>query len=192
MPLPDLYILRHGETVANTEGRMQGALDSPLTAKGIAQADAMAGLLRKEGLLADNIDLFSSPQGRALNTAAPISQTLGCAVQPDSRVAEIGMGQWAGLLLSEIAERWPAPAPNETVLDFYSRVPEGESFASLWARTGAFLSNLQRPAVIVTHGFTSRFLRAQVMGLSINELAQVPDGQGVIFAFREGRQTILE
>ncbi|MEY8882766.1 histidine phosphatase family protein [Donghicola sp. XS_ASV15] len=192
MPLPDLYILRHGETVANTEGRMQGASDSPLTSKGKAQARTMAELLHQEGLSAEQIDLFSSPQGRAMQTAAPIGQRLGCEVQPDPRIAEIGMGQWAGLLLSEIAERWPAQTPNETALDFYARVPEGESFESLWARTGDFLRGLRRPAVIVTHGFTSRFLRTQVMGHSIDELARAPDGQGVIFAFRAGRQTILK
>ncbi|NVO26991.1 histidine phosphatase family protein [Donghicola sp. C2-DW-16] len=192
MPLPDLYILRHGETVANAEGRMQGGLDSPLTAKGLAQAEAMAELLRGQGLIAGEFDLFSSPQGRALQTAAPIAQALGAEVQPEPRIAEIGMGQWAGLLLSEIAERWPAPTENESVLDFYARAPEGERFDSLWVRTGAFLNSLTRPAVIVTHGFTSRFLRTQVMGCGMDRLGDVPDGQGVIFAFRDGQQTILK
>lgn len=192
MPLPDLYILRHGETVANAEGRMQGGLDSPLTAKGLAQAEAMAELLRGQGLPTGQVDLFSSPQGRALRTAAPIAGVLGCEVQCDLRIAEIGMGQWAGLLLSEIAARWPAPHENETVLEFYKRVPEGERFDSLWARTGQFLESLERPAVVVTHGFTSRFLRAQIMGYGMDQVGDVPDGQGVIFAFRGGRQTILE
>jgi probable phosphoglycerate mutase len=192
MHLPELYILRHGETVANAEGRMQGGFDSPLTAKGEAQAHAMAQRLADQGLAKGAFDVISSPQGRAMRTAEPVARLMGCAVLTDTRIAEIGMGRWAGLLLSDIAERWPAAYENESVLEFYRRVPEGESFDSLWARTGAFLSDLKRPAVVVTHGFTSRFLRAQVMGWGMDRLGEVPDGQGVIFAFRGGQQTILK
>ena len=43
---PELYILRHGETVWNFENRMQGALNSPLTAKGEAQAANQGRILR--------------------------------------------------------------------------------------------------------------------------------------------------
>ena len=42
---PDLYLMRHGQTVWNAEGRMQGKLDSPLNDLGIAQAQAQARLI---------------------------------------------------------------------------------------------------------------------------------------------------
>ena len=50
MIYPDLLILRHGETEWNLAGRMQGAMDSPLTAKGRAQAAAQARLLARHGI----------------------------------------------------------------------------------------------------------------------------------------------
>lgn len=43
---PDLYLMRHGQTVWNAEGRMQGRLDSPLTPLGEAQARRLAWLVR--------------------------------------------------------------------------------------------------------------------------------------------------
>ncbi len=192
MSLPELYILRHGETEANAEGRMQGGIDSPLTEKGLAQADKMAQLLADCGVSPTRFDLISSPQGRAMQTASPISKATGCPITEDARVAEIGMGLWAGLLLSEIATRWPAPVTPESSLQFYARAPEAESFDSLWARTSDFLSGLQRPAVIITHGFTSRFLRTQVLGRGMDRLSEVPDGQGVIFHFHAGKERVIK
>ena len=64
---PELLILRHGETEWNREGRMQGALDSPLTYVGRAQALAQGAALRAAGI--GPVRWFSSPQGRALETA---------------------------------------------------------------------------------------------------------------------------
>ena len=37
-----IYFVRHGETIWNTERRMQGSLDSPLTERGRAHALANA------------------------------------------------------------------------------------------------------------------------------------------------------
>ena len=44
-----MFILRHGETLWNTQGRMQGGLDSPLTARGRAQARTQGEILRRAG-----------------------------------------------------------------------------------------------------------------------------------------------
>ena len=43
-----IYLLRHGETLWNRDGRQQGQRDSPLTRGGIAQAEAMGRRLRDE------------------------------------------------------------------------------------------------------------------------------------------------
>ncbi len=60
-----LYITRHGETLWNTEGRMQGWNDSPLTDLGIKQAEWL-----RERIKDLKIDvIYSSPSGRAYNTA---------------------------------------------------------------------------------------------------------------------------
>ncbi|MGH6997837.1 MAG: phosphoglycerate mutase family protein, partial [Phenylobacterium sp.] len=60
-----IYLVRHGQTHFNAEGRMQGHLDSPLTALGRAQASAIGRLLRDLIGKADGWRLVSSPLGRA-------------------------------------------------------------------------------------------------------------------------------
>lgn len=189
--LPELLILRHGETAWNAEGRWQGALDSPLTPRGEAQARAMAGFLAGLGITSETHDLRSSPQGRAMSTAEAIAAATGLTPIPDDRLREIGVGLWAGLSRAEIDARWPASDPDEHFLDRYARAPEGEGFAALWDRCAAVLADLRRPAVVVTHGITSRVLRTIATGRTPEQLAELPGGQGVIFRIREGRHEIL-
>jgi probable phosphoglycerate mutase len=70
-----IYFLRHGETESNAAGRMQGHLDSNLTAKGEAQAAAMASVL-SQVTNGNSTDMVSSPSGRAVQTADIICRVL--------------------------------------------------------------------------------------------------------------------
>ena len=185
-PCPELYILRHGETVWNREGRMQGALDSPLTDLGQAQARAVGGLLARFDLAGHSH--YCSPLGRARATACLAFDRTPIL---DPRLREIEVGQWSGLTRQEILARWPGMTEEEDMLDFYARAPEGERFDALWDRVCAFLADLPGPAVIVTHGVTSRFLRTAALGLSPADLNRVPGGQGVVFRLRNGGHEVL-
>ena len=185
-PCPELYILRHGETFWNREGRMQGALDSDLTDLGQAQARAMGGLLASYDLTGH--ELYCSPLGRARATAKLAFDRIPIF---DLRLREIEVGLWAGLTRPEILARWPGMTEEEDMLDFYARAPGGEGFGALWDRVCGFLSDLPGPAVIVTHGVTSRFLRTAALGLSPADLNQVPGGQGVVFRLLDGAHEVL-
>ena len=191
MSLPELIVIRHGETEWNRIGRLQGGQDSALTDRGLQQADSLAALLQAHGIGPDSHILTSSPQGRALATAAPIARATGMTVRTDDRLREIHMGQWSGLPRHEVDARWPATDPHETFIEWYARAPDGEGFDALWARVGAFLDDLTGPTVVVTHGFTSRFLRTRALGMTLDDLAHVPGGQGVAFVIRDGRHEIL-
>ena len=188
MALPDLFILRHGETAWNREGRMQGGLDSPLTDLGRQQAVGMGDVLRSLEVTADSHRVISSPQGRAMHTA----ELLGLAApEPVDDLREIHMGDWIGLSRAEIDSRWPSADPEEDFVDFYARVPNGESFPALWDRVGQVLAMLDRPTVIVTHGFTSRFLRTRALGLPMYAVREVPGGQGVVFRIKDGEHLVF-
>ncbi|SLN17900.1 histidine phosphatase family protein [Roseisalinus antarcticus] len=189
---PELYVLRHGETEWNREGRWQGAQDSPLTARGRAQAEAMGMALASLGVGPDTHDLRHSLQGRARDTALAVSRATGLGMIADDRLREIGVGAWSGLLRSEIARDWPAPDPHEHFLETYARAPGGEPFDALWARAVTLLGALSRPTVLVTHGITSRFIRTAALGLGMDRLDEVPGGQGVIFRLAEGGQEMLD
>ena len=128
-----LIVIRHGETAWNRERRLQGQLDIPLNDTGRAQARALA-----EALAGEPIDaIYSSDLGRAMQTAAPLAEVLGLAVQPDPRLRERCYGALEGMTYAEVAEqlpedfaRWQARVPDyapdggESLLAFHERAVE--------------------------------------------------------------------
>ncbi len=91
-----LYLIRHGETDANVAGMWQGSTDSPLNARGVAQARALARRLVAEKLPIAVI--YSSPLQRAQQTASILAQALGhVPIILDPGLAEFHLGEWEGL-----------------------------------------------------------------------------------------------
>ena len=187
MAYPDLLILRHGETEWNREGRIQGEMDSPLTDRGRAQAAAQGRLMADRDL--SGWAMWSSPQRRA-RTTAEIALP-GHHVLIDPRLSEIAMGEWTGARRAEIAQQHPHLFDHDTDLTWYDSAPGGEGLEALYARTGAFLATLRGPAVLVTHGITSRMLRCHALGLEPGAFADLPGGQGVVYAILQGKQICL-
>lgn len=177
---PDLYLMRHGETAWNLEGRLQGRGDSPLTARGRQQAAWLGDLTR--GVAGARL---SSPLGRADQTAR---LAFGAAVPHDPRLAEICVGHWSGALEHDLRRAHPdlfAGGP----LDWYDRSPGGEGLAALRARCRAFLDDLTGPTLVVTHGITLRMLRLLVLDLP--DLACGTVRQGGVHVLRGGAETVL-
>ncbi|WP_167767167.1 histidine phosphatase family protein [Jannaschia formosa] len=169
-----LYILRHGETLWNREGRMQGLRDSALTALGRVQAARQGAILRRAGVAAP---AFSSPLGRARRSAALAG--LHAAVDPD--LAEIGMGAGVGLPR-------PAQAPPGVLWKF--DCPGAESQAALIARLDRLRAR-RGPAVLVTHGVVVIGLRAMARGLPPEAWDRLDDPQGVVIVLDDGGERIL-
>ncbi|MGZ9810395.1 histidine phosphatase family protein [Pseudoroseicyclus sp. H15] len=186
MDLPDLYVIRHGQTEWNALGRWQGAFDSPLTPQGEAQARVLGGLLAARGI-AESHTLWCSPQGRARRTAELIAEAAGWPHPPreDARLREIDVGLWTGWTRDEILAQRPETEELD-FLDLYALAPGGEGFEALWARARAVLEGLTGPSVLVTHGITSRVLRTIAMGYEMDRLDELPGGQGVAHFLSNG------
>ncbi|SHI61890.1 histidine phosphatase family protein [Wenxinia saemankumensis] len=186
--LPEILVLRHGETEWNRAGRWQGPEDSPLTERGIAQGRAMGRLLAELGVGRGSHAFRISPQGRARATMELVLGELGlprdtAGIDPDLR--EIGVGAFGGLHRDEIARRL-ALRPSDSFFEAYRRAPGGEGFAALYDRVGRALDTLRGPTVIVTHGMTSRFLRTRAMGLGLDRIEELPGGQGIVYQILNG------
>ncbi len=126
----DLYLIRHGESVSNAEGRIQGQLDVPLSDFGRRQAEAIAERLGGESIEA----IISSPLKRAWETAEVSSRRLGLPIISEPRLKEINVGIFQGKTREELKrthakelELW-----HSEDLDFV--VPGGESRRQLIAR----------------------------------------------------------
>ncbi|WP_131925905.1 histidine phosphatase family protein [Hazenella coriacea] len=99
----NLYLVRHGQTQWNVEGRLQGRLDSPLTETGIKKAQRLAEQLH--GIPFQCI--YSSSSHRALETASYLKGDREIDLIPTDSLMEMGFGIWEGRKWSEIQDLYP-------------------------------------------------------------------------------------
>jgi broad specificity phosphatase PhoE len=164
-----LVVIRHGVTDWNREGRFQGHRDPPLSDSGRHEARlAAARLLADPDLRPDRI--ISSTLARARETADAIGVTVGVPVEPETRLIEIGQGDWEGHTHAELersdADRYRAWREASGI----RQPPGGEPIASATARVAAVLAELRAAAPVtvclVSHGGTLRILAMLVLGLA--------------------------
>jgi broad specificity phosphatase PhoE len=186
-----LYLVRHGETVWNREGRIQGHMDSPLTERGIGQA-RRAGIALQELLGGgDQWVLRFSPLGRARRTAAIVAERVRdklAAEHADERLKEVSWGAWQGLTRPEIAKREPAAWARREADPLRFTPPGGESYAMLFARARAWLESVAREPrlVVIGHGAWGRALRGAYLELGLEEAMAQDEPQDAIFRLTAG------
>lgn len=185
---PDLWLMRHGQTEWNAAGRMQGHLDSPLTALGRNQAARQAEIMAPVLSGTAGVARLSSPLGRAVQTA-----NIVYASQPyrtDDRLREISVGEFEGRTRAELEAAYPALF-TESWLGWYNRAPGGERLGDLRARVGEALAALTGPTAIVCHGITLRMIRLVVLGWPDDRLEEMEVRQGAVHLMRAGRHEML-
>ena len=128
--MTQLFLVRHGETRWNSEGKIQGHLDSPLTNTGIAQAESLAVHLKSQDFAA----LYSSDLGRAYETARCISQKNGLPVFAEPRLRERNFGIFQGALKKTLDTHFPEASRYFHAHDPDYVIPEGESIKQLSER----------------------------------------------------------
>jgi broad specificity phosphatase PhoE len=97
-----LIVVRHGETSANLDGVWHGSTDTPLTARGRAQALRVAAFLAEA--YSDATAIYTSDLQRAHHTATAIGEALGLPLRLDAELREYDLGQWEGKTYRELHE----------------------------------------------------------------------------------------
>lgn len=120
-----VYLVRHGETVWNAEGRLCGSSDIPLSPIGQQQAQRLAQRLRSVPLAA----IYSSPLRRTRQTAETIAALHNLPVHPVPELSEIDYGDWEGMAVDELARRFPEAERCRTDDPLRFVAPNGEPFA---------------------------------------------------------------
>ena len=161
-------VVRHGETVWNTQTRIQGQTDSELTADGLAQAEAIGRRLAREKFDA----IVASDLGRAARTAQAIAARCGLEVRPEPRLRERSFGQGEGLTYAEVDARWPGVFSRAANTDPDAAIPGGETRRQFHDRIHeAFLALARTHAgqrvVAVTHGGVLAVLYRIVHGIPL-------------------------
>jgi broad specificity phosphatase PhoE len=175
--MTELWLVRHGQTDWNVEGRFQGQSDVPLNSAGLAQASELAAKLTGHKFSA----VYSSDLMRAYQTAEAIAGRLGLLVRVDRRLREICQGEWEGLLVGEVRQRYSQDFSVPYHDTSRSRAPGGESVIQLAERLIQAADDIAaafpaQPVLIVSHGLALAALVCTATNLPLSEVySHIPD-----------------
>ena len=163
-----LIIIRHGETLWNKEGRVQGISDVELSTVGIEQARLLALSLKDHPIRV----IHTSPLKRALKTAEIINEFHQKEIHIHDDLMEIDPGDFEGvyyknLVVSEndFLNKWAADPASV-------KMPNGESLTQLQERAWRAMEiiiNKDENALVVAHNFTIAAIVCRIRSISLNE-----------------------
>lgn len=165
-----LYIVRHGETVWNREGRIQGHTDVELSERGQAQAKLAAQRLRKVP-----IDVaYASDLRRAADTATTILEGRNIPLHTTPQLREYHKGAFEGLTEAELRAQYPAQYPGYVAKDLdYAPDGGGESVRDVCARMSAAINEIRQrhlsdAVLLVGHGGSLRAAMMTLLGMPLD------------------------
>jgi phosphoserine phosphatase len=190
-----IIFVRHGQTIYNVESRYQGHTDAPLSDLGRRQSIMAARALADERIAA----VYSSDLGRAVQTAEAIAARHDLPVRTDLRLRECAFGDWEGLTVSQIEERYPDLFASYRQDSVAHRAPGGERLEALQARVAAAIDDIARAhsddtVVVVTHGGPIRAFLCHAFGTDLESFRRLHlDNCGItVFSLEAGAHWFLE
>ncbi|GAA0329835.1 phosphoserine phosphatase 1 [Bacillus carboniphilus] len=170
-----LFVSRHGQTIWNTQKRMQGWKDSPLTDLGIRNAIELGNRLNQ----VEFQGVYSSPLRRTVDTADLIIRGRQIPIVTDENLREMNMGDWEGQVQEDIKKEDP-----ELFHKFWNKphlyIPEsGEAFIDVQRRALLAIERIQREqhsgnVLVVTHTIVIKSLLAYYKQIGIENLWDPP------------------
>lgn len=189
-----LILVRHGETLLNREGRVQGLSDAPLSDFGKAQARAVADALAPDA----PFHLYASPLSRAAQTARPIADAHGVVPTTVADLREADVGDLDGLTIAQVRERYP---------DFMRRwaedagevtMPGGESLREVRCRAWRAVRDLvashpDATTVAVTHNFVIQAVLSAALRVPLDNARRIRQQPGCMtrLEFAAGRISLV-
>jgi broad specificity phosphatase PhoE len=146
-----ILLVRHCQSQANHEGRIEGRGDSPLSELGREQAERLARFMADQGI--GPATMIASPLSRARATADAIATACGWTASHDHRIREGELGWMEDLSYQEVARHMQERQAR--TLD--SEIHGGESLdvvaERFWAALSEAMAASDGPLVVVTHGY---------------------------------------
>jgi broad specificity phosphatase PhoE len=171
-----IYLTRHGETEWNLVHRMQGSEDSPLTPRGLRQAEWL-----RRGMHPVPLDaIYSSPSPRAVRTAELVRGERSIPLETSEAFMEMDFGLWEGCLHSEVAPRYPEQWDNFWKDPEKFELEGSETYGQVRTRALHKLQEILerhegQSVLIVTHTITIKLLMAYFEGKVMKELWGLPE-----------------
>lgn len=165
MPITRLYLVRHGQSAGNAEGRFGGHGPTPLSELGMHQAERTAKRLAGEGISA----IYASDLVRAIQTAEPLSKLTGIEIVSTPEFRERSVGVLEGLTFDESKQTFPRDYYALVNRDVHYVITNGESYRQLLRRSTAKLWEILRKhqgqrIAVFSHTGAICFLTLHLMG----------------------------
>lgn len=174
-----LFLVRHGQTALNAEGRLRGLANPPLDGTGIAEARAVAEALASAGI----VEVRCSPLDRAVTTARIIAERCGCAVETDPAFNDRDYGPWTGHVKQDVVAEFGS----------VDAAPGVEPISRVLERAVPALERLVRssggPVCVVTHDAVIRPLLENVD--PANRIARVLTGSWSELKLEQGTWSVM-
>jgi len=183
-----LYIVRHGQTDWNLEGRIQGDTDNPLNETGLGQAQTVGEQLGQITL--DHV--YPSGLKRAIQTAEAIAGN--APITPDPRLNERSRGIYEGRVAAEVNDEF---RPRFAALD--DDMDGGESLRSISERISEATReiverHMGETVMVVGHSGVNPLVIAELIGLPPERaIAEIRQGNDEVYKLTlspEGAVTI--
>ncbi len=164
-----LYLMRHGQTLANQEQRYLGSSESPLTELGIRQHRRI-----QEQLVDVTFSkVYTSPRKRCLKLAESLADDPKMLVR-DERIRELDFGVFELLHWQEAKEKYPQVWEKYGKMEPAYCLPDGESLFDFESRIASFVdellgSDLTGSVAVVSHGGVATTLICQMLGFDPSE-----------------------
>jgi broad specificity phosphatase PhoE len=175
MEVTRLYLVRHGQSAGNVEGRFGGHSPTPLSALGAKQAQHTAHALAKERIRA----IYSSDLLRAVQTAEPLAKLTNLKINATDAFRERHVGVLEGLTFDEARKEFPNDYYALVNRNLNHVITKGESYSQLLERTTDYLHEILNRhkgerIVIFSHTGTICFLTLYILGAIHSETKQTP------------------
>lgn len=195
--LPDIFVIRHGETQWNVAGRLQGRQNTPLTVNGTRQAIAVGLRLAERIGQRSKVKYWTSPLGRAEQTASILADTWHISFdsfERDAALVERAYGDWEGLSHAAIETERPDQYVAYSADRWDYAMPNGESQSALTARLSGWMNALDGDTthVVVTHSGCLRALRGIYTNAARETVLGYREPQTTAVLLAAGGETLLD
>ena len=190
--LPLVYIVRHGQTDWNVEGRLQGQADTDINDNGRAQADRNGRRLAEFISEPAAFDFVASPLRRTCETMERVRAGMGLppkGFRTDPRLREVHFGGWQGYTYVELEARDPGctEVRAQNKWHFLPPGPSAESYELMSLRIRDWLEEIEQPTVAVTHGGVIRAVFRLLGGVAPEDAAGMNVPQDRILRIDKGK-----
>lgn len=187
-----LILIRHGETLWNKDGRIQGTSDIELSEAGIEQAKLLALSLKDQPIGS----IHASPLKRAMKTAELINEYHRKEIITHIDLMEMDQGDFEGYSFKELMA-CEKDFLNKWIADPASvQMPNGESLNQLQTRAWRAMDtiiNQAENALVVAHNFTIAAILCHIRNFSLSEFRNtcVDTASKTIVNFQNGEAKIV-